>query len=80
MVVVGVVVSFNLLISNDIFIAEPGGPRRVSLALVLLVFGKIMSFNAHKAMAAQTWLFVVVAAWQADFGFLVVFFFAFSQI
>ena len=35
----------NLLISNNIFIVEPGGPRRVSLALVLLVFGKIMSLK-----------------------------------
>ena len=35
----------NLLVSNDIFIVEPGGPRRVSLALVLLVSGKIMSFK-----------------------------------
>ena len=35
----------NLLISINIFIVEPGGPRRVSLALVLLVFGKIMSFK-----------------------------------
>ena len=46
----------------------------MSLALVFLVYGEIMSFNARKTITAQEWPFVVVDVSDGDFGF---FFFCF---
>ena len=38
----------NLISSLKIIIVEPGGPRPVSLALVFLVYGEIMSFKCKE--------------------------------
>ena len=54
---VGVVVvessSVHLLISYKIFIVESGRPRRMPRALVLLVFGKIMSFKMFMKLSLR---------------------------
>ena len=54
--------SLNIIITNEIIIVEPGGPRRVVFVWVLQAFSKKSALNASKTISSQNWPFVVVAS------------------